>query len=332
MFSMRRREFISLLGGAAAAWPRVAGAQQPERMRRIGILMAWTENDLEAQARLAAFMTTFRKLGWIDGQNCRIELRWSAGDPERMNRDAKELVASRQDVIVAPSNPMVAAVQKLAPTMPIVFTQVSTPVENGFVASMARPGGNMTGFANFEAPMGGKWVELLKEVAPGTARMMVLMYPETASHVAFWRAAQSAAPAFGVEVTAAGVRDRDQLEHAITTFAGQAPGGLIVFPHPLTTSNRDLIVRLAARHRLPAIYAFRFFPTTGGLLSYGIDQLEQWGPAASYVDRILRGEKPAALPVQAPSKFELVINLRTAKALGLDVPLQLQQLADEVIE
>jgi putative ABC transport system substrate-binding protein len=329
---VKRREFVTLLGGAAAAWPLAARAQQVERMRRIGMLMAWAESDPEVQPRIAAFMTTLRELGWVDGRNCRIEFHWSAGDLGLMDRHAKELVASAPDVIMAMTNPMVEAVRNLTHTIPIVFVQVAAPVESGWVASMARPGGNMTGFVTFEPSMGGKWVELLKEVAPGVVRIVVLMHPETPAHVAYWRAAQSAAPSFGVQATAAQVHDRDDVEHAITTFARQPDGGLIVVPHPITTANRNLIVELAARHRLPAIYPYRFFPTSGGLLSYGIDQVEQWRPAARYVDRILRGEKPANLPVQAPSKFEMVINLRTAKTLGLDVPLFLQQRADEVIE
>jgi putative ABC transport system substrate-binding protein len=329
---MKRREFITLLGGAAAAWPLAARAQRSDRVRRIGMLMAWAETDPEVQPRMAAFMTTLRELGWVDGRNCRIEFYWSAGDLGLMDRHAKELIASTPDVVVAMTNTMVEAVHKLTRTIPIVFIQVSAPVESGWVASMARPGGNMTGFANFEGSMGGKWVELLKEVAPSVVKIGVLMHPETPPHVAFWRSAQSAAPSFGVQVTAAQVHDRDEVEHAITTFARQAYDGLIVFPHPITATSRNSIVELAARHRLPAIYPFRFFPTSGGLLSYGIDQVEQWRPAARYVDRILRGEKPSDLPVQAPSKFELVINLKTAKALGLDVPLHLQQLADEVIE
>jgi ABC-type uncharacterized transport system substrate-binding protein len=327
-----RREFITLLGGAAASLPLTARAQRTREMRRIGMLMAWAESDPEAQPRLAAFMTTLRELGWIDGQTCRIELRWSAGDIERMQRDAKELTASTPDVILAMTNQMMEVVHKLTRTIPIVFVQVSAPVESGWVASMARPGGNMTGFTNFEPSMGGKWVELLKELAPGVARMVVLMDPETPVHVALWRAAQAAAASLGVQVTAAHVHDRDEIEHAITTFARETGGGLVVFPHTITATNRNLIVELAAKHRLPAIYPYRFFPTAGGMFSYGIDQVEQWRPAARYVDRILRGENPADLPVQAPSKFEMVINLKTAKALGLDVPWFLQQRADEVIE
>jgi putative ABC transport system substrate-binding protein len=328
---MRRREFIRLFG-SVAAWPLVARAQQPDRVRRIGLLMAWAEDDPDVQIRLATFRTALGDLGWMDGRNCRIEVRWSAGDIERMDRDAKELVASTPDVLMTMTNSMAEVVHKLTRTIPVVFVQVSAPVESGLVASMARPGGNMTGFANFEPSMGGKWVELLKEVAPSVVRVVVLMHPETPAHVAFWRAAQSAAPSLGVQVTAAQVHNRDEVEHAITTFGHQADGGLIIFPHAITATSRNLIVELAARHQLPAIYPFRFFSAAGGLLSYGIEQLEQWRPAAKYVDRILRGEKPADLPVQAPSKFELVINLKTAKALGLAIPLQLQQLADDVIE
>jgi len=269
-----RRTFISLIAGAAAAWPLAARAQQSGRVRRIGLLMAWAESDPEAQPRLAAFMATLRELGWIDGQNCRIELRWSAGDLERMDRHAKELVASTPDVIFAMTNQMVEAVHKLTRTIPIVFVQVSGPVESGWVVSMARPGGNMTGFTNFEPSMGGKWVELLKEIAPGVGRMAALMHPETPVHVALWGAAESAAPSFGVQVTASQVHDRDEVERAITTFARQSGGGLIVFPHAITATSRNSIVEFAAKHRLPAIYPFRFFPSAGGLFSYGIDQVE----------------------------------------------------------
>src|SRR5262249_123805 len=261
-----RRTFLSLIAGAAPAWPLPARAQQAGRVLRIGLLMAWAESDPEAQPRLAAFMATLRELGWIDGQNCRIELRWSAGDLERMDRHAKELVASTPDVIVAMTNQMVEAVHKLTRTIPIVFIQVSGPVESAWVVSLARPAANMTGFVNFEPSMGGKWVELLKEIAPGVVRIVVFMHPETPVHVALWGAAESAAPSFGVQVTAAPVHDRDDVEHAIATFAGQADGGLIVFPHPIATTNRNLIVELATRHRLPAVYPFRFFPTSAGLL------------------------------------------------------------------
>ena len=328
---MKRREFVTLLGGAVA-WPLAARAQRTREVRRIGMLMTWAESDPEAQPRVAAFVAALRELGWVDGQTCRIELRWSAGDIERMQRDAKELIASTPDVILAMTNQMMEVVHKLTRTIPIVFVQVSAPVESGWVASMARPGGNMTGFTNFEPSMGGKWVELLKELAPGVARMVVLMDPETPVHVALWRAAQAAAPSLGVQVTAGHVHDRNEIEHAITTFARETGGGLVVFPHTITATNRNLIVELAAKHRLPAIYPYRFFPSAGGMFSYGVDQVEQWRPAARYVDRILRGEKPADLPVQAPSKFEMVINLKTAKALGVDVPWFLQQRADEVIE
>src|SRR6476620_1202369 len=327
---MRRREFITLIGGAAA-WPLGARAQQLDRVRRIGLLMAWAQSDPEVQPRMAAFMTTLRELGWIDGRNCRIELHWSAGDLGLMHRHAKELIESTPDVIMAMTNQMVEVVHNLTRTIPIVFIQVTAPVESGWMASMAHPGGNMTGFVNFEPSMAGKWVEILKEVAPGVIRILVLMHP-IPPHIGFWGAAQSAAPSFGVQVTAAQVHDRDEVEHAITTFARQADGGLIVFPHPFATTNRNLIVELAERHRLPAIYPFRFFPASGGLLSYGIDQVEQWRPAARYVDRILRGEKPADLPVQAPVKFELVINLKTAKAIGLTISESFLLRADEVIE
>jgi putative ABC transport system substrate-binding protein len=250
----------------------------------------------------------------------------------RLQRLAKEIVAVKPDVIFSSSSSPTRILKQETSTIPIIFGNVVDPVGQGLITSMARPGSNMTGFANFEGSMGGKWVELLKEITPNVARSVVLMHPEIPPHAAFWRAVQSAAPSFGVKVTPAHVRGGNDVEHAITTFAPQANGGVIVFPHPIMTANRNLIVELAARYRLPAIYPLRFFSAAGGLLSYGIDQVEQWRPAASYVDRILRGEKPTDLPVQAPDKFELVINLKTAKALGLDVPWILQQRADEVIE
>jgi putative ABC transport system substrate-binding protein len=325
---MRRRDFITLLGGAAA-WPLVARAQQADRMRRIGVLVAsYAETDREGQARVAAFLDTFRRLGWNDGRNVRIDLRGGAGDAGR----AAELVRSAPDVIVVASNPALAELQRLTHTIPIVFAQVSDPVGSGFVAGIAQPGGNITGFQNFEPTMGGKWLGVLKETAPNLSRAAVLFGSDNAANVASLRAVEAVAPSLGVQVTAVDIRADAQIERVIATFAGQLDGGLIAFPHPNTTANRASIFILAARHRLPAIYPFRYFATEGGLMSYGIDQIDQWRGAATYVDRILRGEKPGDLPVQAPTKFELVINLKTAKALGIEMPATVLARADEVIE
>jgi putative tryptophan/tyrosine transport system substrate-binding protein len=330
---MRRRAFIALLGGAAAAWPLVARAQQAERMRRIGVLVAsYAETDREGQARVAAFLDTFRRLGWSDGRNVRIDLRGGAGDAGRSKIFAAELVRFAPDVIVVASNPALAELQRLTHTIPIVFAQVSDPVGSGFVAGIARPGGNITGFQNFEPTMGGKWLGVLKEAAPNLSRAAVLFGSDNAANVAFLRAAEAVAPSLGVQVTAVDIHADAQIERVIATFAGQPDGGLIAFPHPNNTANRASIITLAARHRLPAIYPFRYFATEGGLMSYGIDQIDQWRGAATYVDRILRGEKPGDLPVQAPTKFELVINLKTAKAIGLHIPPAFPLRADEVIE
>jgi putative ABC transport system substrate-binding protein len=329
---MNRRDFVALLGGASGLWPLTAGAQRADRIRQIGVLMTFAEADLEGQARLAAFLTSFRELGWIDGRNSRIVIRWAAGQMERTRRFAKELVALSPDVLVVMSAPALAEMQRETRTVPIVFVQVSDPVGSGFVASMSRPGGNTTGFANFETSMASKWLELLKEVAPSISRVAFLIHAGLTPHLAFWRAAQNAAPSFGVRLTAAEVRNHGEVERAIATFAAEGNGGLIVLPDPIFNTLRDSIVEWTARHRLPAIYPFRFYAQAGGLLSYGIDQIDQWRGTAKYVDRILRGEKPADLPVQAPDKFELLINLKSARALGLTVPPTLLTRADEVIE
>jgi ABC-type uncharacterized transport system substrate-binding protein len=329
---MTRREFIMLLGGAAA-WPVAARAQQPSDMRRIGVLVGtYAQTDREGQDRIAVFLDTFRRLGWSDGRNVRIDYRWGAGDADRSKAFAAELVRSAPDVIVVVNNSTLAALQGLTRTIPIVFTQVSDPVGSGFVAGMARPGGNITGFQNFEATMGGKWLGVLKEAAPNMARAAVLFGSDIAVNVAYLRAAEAVAPSLGVQLTAIDIRADAEIERAIATFASQPDGGLIALPNPNTTANRASIIILAARHRLPAIYPFRFFAIEGGLMSYGIDQIDQWRGAATYVDRILRGEKPGDLPVQAPTKFELVINLKTAKATGLHIPPAFPLRADEVIE
>jgi ABC-type uncharacterized transport system substrate-binding protein len=329
---MRRREVITLLGGAAAGWPLTARAQQRDRVRQIGVLMTYADNDPEGQTRLAAFLKTLSEIGWIDGRNCQILIRWSAGDLERMRSIAKELVALAPDVMIVMSTPALVLVQRETKTIPIVFIQISDPVGAGFAESMSRPGGNMTGFANFEASMGGKWIELLKEVAPNVSRVAVLMHTGIASHLEFLQAAQDAAPSVGARVTAADVHDRSDVERAIGAVTSQGNDGLIVLPDPIFSTLRDSIAKLTADFRLPAIYPFRFYAQAGGLLSYGIDQIDQWRGTARYVDRILKGEKPGDLPVQAPTKFEMVINLKTAKALGLTIPGTVLARADEVIE
>ena len=329
---MKRREFITLLGGAAG-WPLAARAQQGQRVRRVGVLIvAYTQTDPEAQARVAAFLDTFQKLGWADGRNVRIEYRWGAGEADGGKAAAAELVRSAPDVIVVSSNSALAEVRRLTSSIPIVFTQISDPVGGGFVAGLARPGGNITGFQNFEPAMGGKWLGVLKEAAPNLSRAGVLFASDTAANVAFLRAAEAVAPSLGVQLTAIDVSHDVEIERAVAALASEPDGGLVVLPNPYNATNRGSIIVLAARHRLPAVYPFRYFAAGGGLMSYGIDQIDQWRRAASYVDRILRGEKPGELPVQAPTKYELVINLKTAKALGFNIPPAFPLRADEVIE
>jgi putative tryptophan/tyrosine transport system substrate-binding protein len=328
---VKRREFITLLGGAAAAWPLAARAQQGERMRRIGMLMHYSQTDREGQTRIAAFLDTLQRLSWTEGRNVRIEYRWSAGDAGREKASAAELVRSKPDVIVVAGWTALAELQRLTRTIPIVFTQVSEPVGSGFVASFARPGGNISGFQNFEPAMGGKWLGVLKEAVPNMRRAAVLFGSDSVATVALLRAAEAVAPALAVEVTAVDVQG-GEIERVIATFASQPDGGLIVTSHPSFVANRGLIILSAARHRLPAVYPFRYYATEGGLMSYGPDQIDQWRGAATYVDRILRGEKPSELPVQAPAKYELVINLKTAKVIGLNIPPAFPLRADEVIE
>jgi putative ABC transport system substrate-binding protein len=330
---MRRREFITLLGGAAAAWPHGVIAQPADRMRRIGVLIALAENDPQAQANIAAFRRGLQELGWTEGRNIRIDYRFAGGNIERMRVYAAELVDLAPDVVLVHSNPFLAALRQANRTIPTVFAQVADPVGSGFVESLARPGGNVTGFSNYESEIGGKWLDVLKEVAPRVTRAAVLLHPETTANVAYLRAAEAAARSLGVTVTAAGVYDAAEIERAVTAFAAEPNGGLIVLPHPITGLNRDLIAALAARHRLPAVWPFRFFiAANGGLLSYGIDVADLFRRATVYVDRILHGTRPGELPIQLPTKFELVINLKTAKALGLEVPPTLLARADEVIE
>jgi putative ABC transport system substrate-binding protein len=328
---MNRREFITLFGGAATVgWPLVARAEQPQRL---GVLIAnYAQTDREGQASIAAFLDTFQKLGWVDGRNVRIEYRWAAGDPDRAKAAAAELVRSTPDAIVVTTAPALAELHRLTSTIPIVFIQVGDPVGSGFVASLARPGGNITGFQAFEPTMGGKWLGVLKEAAPNLSRAAVLFSSDAGPNVAYLRAAEAVAPSLGATVTAVDVLDGGEIERSVAAFASQPDGGLIVMPNRYTLANRGSIIILAARHRLPAIYPYRPFAVEGGLISYGFDLIDQWRGAATYVDRILRGEKAGELPVQAPTKFELVVNLKTAKTLGLNVPPAFPLRADEVIE
>jgi putative tryptophan/tyrosine transport system substrate-binding protein len=327
---MRRREFISLLGGAAA-WPLAARAQQGERMRRIGVLMSTAADDPVAKTRGAAFLQRLQQLGWTEGNNVRIDYRWGAGDADRIRRYAAELIEFAPDVILASSAPSVASLLQATRTVPIVFAAVTDPVGAGYVDSLARPGGNATGFISFEYGLSGKWLELLKEIAPRVTRAAILRDPATTGMGQFG-AIQSVAPSVGVEVSPVNMRDAGEIERAVAAFARVPNGGLIVTGSALAMVHRDLIVTLAARHKLPAVYWDRARVTGGGLISYGPDLVDQHRQAARYVDRILKGEKPADLPVQAPTKYELLINLKTAKALGIEVPPTLLARADEVIE
>jgi ABC-type uncharacterized transport system substrate-binding protein len=329
---MRRREFIWLLGGAAAAWPLPLCAQQPRRVRRIGLLINLAADDPESQARRAAFQQELQHLGWTDGVNMRIIARWGAGDADRIRESAAQLVAFAPDVILATSSPALAALQQVTRTVPIVFASVVDPVGGGFVANLARPGGNITGFTLFEYGLSGKWPELLKQIAPGVTRAAVLRDATLKTAVGQFAAIEAVAPSLGLELSPFAVRDAGEIERAVTAFARGSNGGLIVTGSPLTAVQRDLIVTLAARYHLPAVYPFRYFASRGGLISYGPDSIAPYRRAASYVDRILKGEKPGELPVKAPSKYELVINLQPATALNLEVPPTLLARADEVIE
>jgi putative tryptophan/tyrosine transport system substrate-binding protein len=330
---MKRREFITILGGAAA-WPIMARAQQSDRVRRIGVLMAHTESDREFQAYLGAFREGLQRLGWTEGRNIQIDTRWGAlEDAEVRQRSAKELVALRPDIILTQNTPPTASMLEQTHTIPVIFVIVADPVGSGFVASLARPGGNATGFTIMESTTAGKWLELLKEIAPRVNRAALLFNPKTAPFVDYYLGPfKAAAVSFGIEAIAAPVRDSAELDAVIAAQARPPNGGLIVIPDGFLNVHRAEIILQAARYSLPAVYPWRFFAEQGGLLSYGSEQSDEFRLAASYVDRILKGEKPSELPVQAPVKFELVINMKTAKALGLDVPLRLQQLADAVIE
>jgi len=329
---MRRRQFIALLGGAVM-WPLAVRAQQSARMRLIGVLMGYAENDRTAQSELAAFWAALAKLGWAEGKNLRIELRWSAGDADRIRALAKELVDLRPDSILGQTTPVTGALARETRSIPIVFVAVSDPIASGFAASLAHPGGNVTGFAENESAMGGKWVELLKEIAPRTVRMALLFNPGTPPPLkVYMPSIQAAASSFAIQAIAAPVHASDEIEGIIATQARDPGGGLIVMPNAFNVVNRELIIALAARYGVPAIYFNRFFTDSGGLISYGADRPEQVRQAAGYIDRILKGAKPADLPIQQPTKFEFIINAKTAKELRLDVPLHLQRSADEVIE
>ena len=327
---MRRREFITLLG-AATAWPLAARAQG-KRMPRIGALMPWTASDPQAQARYAAFLQGLQQLGWTVGNNVQIDSRWSAGNEDDTRKHAAELVALAPDVIFASGSAAVAPLRRATRTVPIVFVVTPDPVGAGFVESLARPGGNITGFTPYEYGIGAKWLEVLKEIAPSVVRVAVVRDPAITAGIGLWGAIQSVSPSFGVELRPVGVGDAGEIERSLAAFAGSPNGGLILTGSALAIVHRNLIIRLAARHKLPAVYFYRTFVLAGGLMSYGPDPHDEFRRAASYVDRNLKGEKPADLPVQAPTKYELAINLKTAKALGLEIPPTLLARADEVIE
>jgi putative ABC transport system substrate-binding protein len=328
---MKRREFFGLVGGAAT-WPLAARAQQSERMRRIGVLMNRTATDPEGQARLAAFQQALQQLGWSDDRNIRIDIRWGEDNIDRERKFAAELVALAPDVILASGTVSVTALQPISGTVPVVFAVVTDPVGAGFVDNLARPGGNLTGFMIYEYSLAGKWLELLKQIAPGVTRVVVLRDPTNPSGIAVFAAIRAMASSLGVQVNPVGIHDAGEIERALAALARSGNGGLIVTPNASGSVQRDLIITLAAQYKLPAIYPFRYLATGGGLMSYGTDLVDQFRLAAGYVDRILKGEKPGDLPVQAPTKYQMVINLKTAKALGLNVPNTLIGLADDVIE
>ncbi len=333
MLHIRRRDFITLVGGVAAAWPLTARAQQTERMRRIGVLMGLVVSDPEAQSRVAAFENGLRELGWVKGRNLWIEYRW-AGDGGNVLRDhAAELLAMAPDLILANSTPVTAALREQSQVVPIVFTQVTDPVGQGLVPNLGHPGGNLTGFTSFEFSIGTKWLEALKQTAPRVTRVALVFNPQSAPFAdLFLGPVEAAAPSFAVTPIATAVRDAADLDHLFEALAREANGGLMVLPDISMTNHREAIIALAARYRVPAVYPFRYFAASGGLMSYGTDVAEVFQRAAAYVDRILRGTSPGDLPVQAPNKYELVINLKTATALGLEVPPTLLARADEVIE
>jgi putative ABC transport system substrate-binding protein len=329
---MRRRELLSLVGSGLAIWPSLVAAQERVSARRIGVIMNYAEADSAGQARFAAIRAGLHKLGWTEGTNVQIEIRWTAGNQNRMRATAAELISMPVDVIVANSTPLLGVLKPLTQTIPIVFVQVADPVSSGFVSSYARPAGNITGFTDFDNSIAGKWIEVLKEAAPFVGHVTVLSDPNQSNHQAFLRVIESTAPLLKMQMTAVKVRDQAEIEQTLSTLAGKTDHGLVVLPGPVNNTLRDTIIQSAARNRVPAVYPFRYYSKDGGLLYYGIDQVDQWPKAAEYVDRILRGGKLSELPVQAPTKFELVINLKTAKVLGIDIPPALLARADEVIE
>jgi putative ABC transport system substrate-binding protein len=328
---MRRREFIKLVSGAVA-WPLAASAQQAERVRRIGVLMGLAEGDPEGQTRVSAFRQSLQKLGWTEGRNILIDHRWAAGDASRARMYAEEIVQLAPDVIFAGATTALTPLRRATNTIPIVFAQVSDPVGAGFVESLARPGGNITGFTQYEYAVGVKWLELLKEIAPHVARVAVIYDPANPSAAGFLRPIETEAPTFGLQVATYAARESVEFEGAIDACAGEPNGGLVVLASAPATIHRERIVARAAKHRLPAVYPYRLFAVSNGLISYGVDNIDMYRRAASYIDRILKGEKPADLPVQQATKYELVLNLKTAKALGLEIPQTLLARADEVIE
>ena len=329
---MKRREFIALLCGAVTAWPLAVRAQQPERVRRIGVLMPLPANDAEGQARVAAFLQGLQELGWSVGRNVRIEYRWGANDPERNRRNSSELVGLAPDVIFASGSPTLEPLLRATRTVPIVFVQVVDPVGAGYVASLARPGGNATGFTTTDYDAAGKWLELLKEIAPSVKRALILRDPNTSAGIGQWAASEAFAHSFELDLRPVNVSNVGEIERAVDILARDADGGMIVTAGAPSIVHRDFIIALAARYRLPAVYPQRVFVTAGGLISYGPNTIDPYRHAANYVDRILKGAKPSDLPVQNPTKFEMVVNLKTAKALGLTVPPSVLARADEVIE
>ena len=329
---MKRRDFITLLGGAAASWPLAVRAQQTDRVRRIGVLIGYAEDDPETKVRLAAFRQMLEKRGWSEGRNVHIETRFAGSDSSKYEPLAKELVATQPDVILAHTTPATAALQRESRVIPIVFANVSDPIGSGFVATLARPGGNFTGVLQYEASVVGKWLAMLKEIAPRLERVALVANPKTTAYDYFVRAAEAAATSLAIKLVPSPVATATDIEHTIELFAGAPNGGLLLPPDGTTILHRDLLIALAARHKIPAVYTFDLFVVAGGLMSYGTNQVDVFRLAASYVDRVLHGDKPADLPVQAPTKFETIVNVRTAKALGITIPPGLLVAADEVIE
>jgi putative ABC transport system substrate-binding protein len=329
---MRRRDFVNLVVGSAVAWPLAALGQQSNHFRRVGLLMGYPEGDKQARANIVAFREGLRNLGWIEGRKIQLELRWAGGEPDKARAFAKELVGMKLDVIVPSTNQVTEILQHETRTIPIVFVFVGDPVGSGFVKSLAHPGGNITGFANFENIIGGKWLEILKQLAPKTRNAGFIYSPKAAPNIGFMHAAEAAGPSLGIKVFPIPVNDAAEIKRGVTTFAAEPNGGLIVAPHAVTLGYRELIIGMAAKYGLPAVYSDRYFAESGGLLSFGNNTADLYRRSATYIDRILKGEKPADLPVQLPVKFELIINLKTAEALDLEVSVHLQQMADEVIE